>query len=80
MAAFSKNLEYESAQITKEKIALVKNYQSKSTIVSHTITDVDVFTIASNQTSAFVNFLKILINIYNNQNVQEKNFFISCCS
>ena len=59
MAAFSKNLEYEAAQITKEKIALVKNYQSKSTIVSHTITDVDVFTIASNQTSAFVNFLKI---------------------
>ena len=60
MEAFSKNREYENAQIIKEKITLVKNYQSRSTVVSHTITDVDVFTIASNQTTAFVNFLKIM--------------------
>ena len=59
MESFSKKMEYENAQIIKEKITLVKKYQSKSTIVSPKITDVDVFSIASDQTTAFVNFLKI---------------------
>jgi len=59
MESFSENLEYEKAQSIKDKIALLKNYQSKSTIVSPKINDVDVFTIASHKQTAFVNFLKI---------------------
>lgn len=59
MQQFSGNLQYEKAQNIKEKIALLKNYQSKSTIVNPKITDVDVFTIVSDKQKAFVNFLKI---------------------
>ena len=59
MKKFSANLEYEKAQSTKEKITLLDNYQSKSTIVNPKINDVDVFTIISDEDTAFVNFLKI---------------------
>ena len=59
MLSFSNALEFEKAQYIKEKIKLLENYQSKSTIVSTKINNVDVFTIVSNNISAFVNFLKI---------------------
>ena len=59
MYRFSANLEYEKAQTIKDKITLLKNYQSKSTIVSPKINDVDVFTLVSDKSTAFVNFLKI---------------------
>ena len=59
MKKFSANLEYEKAQSIKEKITLLDNYQSKSTIVNPKINDVDVFTIISDEDTAFVNFLKI---------------------
>ena len=55
----SKNLEFEKAQSVKEKLNLLNNYQAKSTIVSTTINNVDVFTIVSDEKSAFVNYLKI---------------------
>ena len=59
MKKFSANLEFEKAQSIKEKITLLDNYQSKSTIVNPKINDVDVFTIISDEDTAFVNFLKI---------------------
>ena len=59
MKKFSANLEFEKAQSVKEKITLLDNYQSKSTIVNPKINDVDVFTIISDEDTAFVNFLKI---------------------
>lgn len=59
MLKFSDNLEYEKAQSIKDKITLLKNYQAKSTIVNTKIHDVDVFTILSDENSAFVNYLKI---------------------
>ena len=59
MQKLSKNLEYEKAQSIKEKITLLNNYQSKSTIVNPKINDVDVFSIISDDKTAFVNFLKI---------------------
>ena len=55
----SKNLEFEKAQSIKEKLNLLNNYQAKSTIVSTTINNVDVFTIVSDEKFAFVNYLKI---------------------
>ncbi|MDH3322154.1 MAG: excinuclease ABC subunit UvrC, partial [Flavobacteriaceae bacterium] len=51
--------EFEEAQKIKEKIALLANYQSKSTVVNPSITNVDVFTILSDETFAYVNFFKI---------------------
>ena len=59
MISFSENMEFEKAQEVKEKLSLLENYQSKSTIVNTKINNVDVFTIISDNISAFVNYLKI---------------------
>lgn len=54
------NLNFEEAHILKIKLDKLANYQSKSTVVSSSITNVDVFSIASDDTYAFVNFLKVM--------------------
>lgn len=54
------NLLFEEAHNLKRKLELLEKYQSKSTIVSNTIDDVDVFSIASDHQYAFVNFLKVM--------------------
>ena len=59
MLKFSDDLEYEKAQSIKDKILLLNNYQAKSTIVNPKINNVDVFSIISDDDSAFVNYLKI---------------------
>ncbi|MEI7594821.1 MAG: excinuclease ABC subunit UvrC [Bacteroidota bacterium] len=60
MKGYSENLEFEKAYLVKEKIDIIEKYQAKSTIVSATINDVDVFSIVSDEDSAFVNFLKVM--------------------
>ena len=59
MMVFSSKMDYENAQKIKEKIGLLNNYQSKSAIVSSKISNVDVFSICSEKTFSFVNYLKI---------------------
>ncbi|MDG1189275.1 MAG: excinuclease ABC subunit UvrC [Flavobacteriales bacterium] len=59
MLNFSEKMEYEKAQLVKEKIEQLEHYQSKSSIVSPTINDVDVFCIASDKDYAYVNFFKV---------------------
>jgi excinuclease ABC subunit C len=59
MAEQAKNLEFESAQETKEKIQSLENYQSKSTIVSPTIHEVDVITVEDDEDRAYFNYLCI---------------------
>ncbi len=59
MNEYAKNLEFEEAQRIKEKIEVLENYQSKSTVVNPKISDVDVFTIVSDDSYAYVNFLQI---------------------
>jgi len=54
------NLDFEAAHKLKRKFDLLDNYQSKSTVVNSSITDVDVFSIASEDKYAFVNFLKVM--------------------
>ena len=54
------SMNYEQAHRLKRKFELLENYQSKSTVVNSSITDVDVFSIASEEKYAFVNFLKIM--------------------
>lgn len=56
----SKNLEFEDALRIKEKYDSLKRYQSRSTIVSPVITDVDVFSIEEDVKYAFINYLKII--------------------
>lgn len=60
MASYAENLEFEKAQLLKEKIKTLENYQSKSVVVSPTINDVDVFSIISDEKEAFVNYLKVI--------------------
>ncbi|HDR52383.1 MAG TPA: excinuclease ABC subunit C, partial [Mariniphaga anaerophila] len=60
MAHLSGQLNFEEAQSIKEKYDSLKRYQSKSTIVSPTITDVDVFTIEQDSKFAFINYLKVI--------------------
>ena len=54
------DLNFELAHRLKRKSDLLENYQSKSTVVNSSITDVDVFSIASEEKYAFVNFLKVM--------------------
>ena len=59
MNGFAANLEFEEAQKIKEKIDLLANYQAKSTVVNPSINNVDVFSIISDESYAYVNFFKI---------------------
>ncbi|MFC3198915.1 excinuclease ABC subunit UvrC [Parapedobacter deserti] len=53
-------LNFEYAHMLKSKLDLLARYQSKSTVVSSSITNVDVFSVASDQGHAFVNYLKVM--------------------
>ena len=59
MENYAKEMEFEKAQEIKEKLASLENYQSKSTIVNPKISNVDVFTIISDESYGYVNFLQI---------------------
>ncbi len=59
MQEFAENYKFEEAQGIKEKIQILENYQSKSTIVSPTVDKVDVITMVEDDKSAFVNYFVI---------------------
>ena len=60
MYNLAQKAEFEEAHKIKEKLELLQNYQAKSTVVSPSITNVDVFSILSDEGFAYVNFLKIV--------------------
>jgi excinuclease ABC subunit C len=59
MQHFSAQMEFEKAQIMKTKIDVLENYQSRSMVANPKITNVDVFSIVSDESAAYVNFLQI---------------------
>ncbi len=59
MKTLAADLQFEDAQILKEKLAILENYQSKSTIVNPKISDVEVYSIISDESYAYVNFLQV---------------------
>ena len=59
MKTLSADLKFEEAQVLKEKISILENYQSKSTIVNPKISDVEVYSIVSDERYAYVNFLQV---------------------
>ncbi len=59
MKALAGNMEFEKAHRIKEKVEILENYQAKSTVVNPKINNVDVFTIISDETHAYVNFLQL---------------------
>jgi len=59
MKVLAENLDFEEAQRVKEKIDILENYQAKSTVVNPKINNVDVFSIVSDESYGYVNFLQI---------------------
>jgi excinuclease ABC subunit C len=60
MAIQVETLQFESAQMTKERLSYLEEYHSKSSVVSHTIKDLDVFSILNQEDYAYINYLKII--------------------
>ena len=59
MYRFASNLEFEKAQMIKQNIESLDDYQAKHTVVNPSIDDVDVFGMTSDETAAYVNYFKI---------------------
>ncbi|RXM37871.1 excinuclease ABC subunit C [Chryseobacterium sp. CH21] len=59
MMKMASNLQFEEAQIIKERLDILEDYQAKNTVVNPNIDDVDVFGMTSDETAAYVNFFKI---------------------
>jgi excinuclease ABC subunit C len=59
MQEHAANLHFEEAQKIKEKLDVLENYQAKSTILNPKISNIDVFSIISDETMAYINFLQI---------------------
>ena len=59
MGQYASNMEFERAQEIKEKLESLENYQAKSTVVNSKITNVDVFSIISDESYGYVNFFQV---------------------
>lgn len=61
MEKYAEKLRFEEAELCKQRYLALDNFAAKSEIVSHTITDVDVFTIVSDDTrkNAFINYIHV---------------------
>ena len=59
MHSYSQKMDFENAQKIKEKLTLLDNYQSKSTVVSSRLNNIDVFSVLSDQTHAYINYLQV---------------------
>lgn len=60
MRKFSDSFRFEEAQMIKEKLHLLESFQSKSTIVNPSITDIDVYSIIDDNEFAYINYLKVV--------------------
>jgi len=59
MQELASELKFEEAQKIKEKYELIENYRAKSEVVSSILHNIDVFSIADDDKSAFINYLHI---------------------
>ncbi len=71
MNRLAASLQFERAGAMKEKLSLFEDYQAKSTVVSQTIRDVDVFVIDGDEDYAYVNYLKIINGVLINTDTIE---------
>ena len=71
MLALATDLRFEEAEAIKQKIHLLEEYQSRSTVVDANVKDVDVVSILSDEKFAYVNFMRIkngaIIYSFNNE-------------
>lgn len=59
MERLADELRFEEAEAVKQKYMLIDNFCSKSEVVSHIINNVDVFSIASDEKTAFINYIHV---------------------
>lgn len=59
MQALAADLKFEEAQKIKEKYDVIENYRAKSTVVTPMLHNIDVFSFAENEKSAYINFMHI---------------------
>jgi excinuclease ABC subunit C len=59
MQQHAMNMEFEEAQQLKEKLEILTRYQAKSTVVNPNISNVDIFTIVSDEAAGYVNYIQI---------------------
>ena len=59
MMDYASRMEFEEAQLVKEKYDLLENYRSRSTVVSQSIHDVEVFSYVDEDETFYVNYMKV---------------------
>lgn len=60
MKKYATDMQFEKAQFMKESVEALRNYQSKSTIVSTSLNNIDVFSYLEDERYAYVNYLRIV--------------------
>lgn len=60
MKSYASEYRFEEAELIKQKLLILRKFQSKSTIVNTKISDVDVFSITLNDQYAAVNYFKVI--------------------
>ena len=68
MRQLSEKLQFEEAQAVKNKYDVIENYRSRSTVVTSSLNNIDVFSFDENEKSAYINFLHIgngaIVHVY----------------
>lgn len=59
MTAYAEELRFEEAEEIKRKYLLIESFVSKSEVVSHTIDNVDVFSITNDEQIAYINYIHV---------------------
>ena len=60
MSKYAGEYKFEEAQIIKDKISILGKYRSKSMIVNPKIDDIEVFSLAEEESAGYVNYLRIV--------------------
>lgn len=60
MQKLAEELRFEEAEAIKQKYLLLENFCSKSEVVSHTINNVDVFSLTDDEKTAYVNYIHVM--------------------
>lgn len=60
MMIYAKEMQFEKAQLIKERLEVMTTYRSKSMVVNPKIKDVDVFSLVEDESTAYINFIKVI--------------------
>ncbi|MCK5777102.1 MAG: excinuclease ABC subunit C, partial [Bacteroidales bacterium] len=60
MMRYAEEMQFEKAQLLKERLAILQNYRSKSLVVNPNMQDVDVCSFIEDEEAAYINFLRVI--------------------